>query len=157
MAKPILDRRTVLLVSDDAHTAEELTTALCGSGATVRVASSERAALAALHAEPIDALVCDLEIRFDALAWMKRVRTALDPDKRSVAAIAWSGAQSFLHLTPFRAAGAGFDVHLLTRSPHDTLIEYVRRLTEGLPSGERPIDPAEPVVSATGGPGRGPA
>ena len=153
MAKT-LDRRTVLLVSDDAATAEELTSALSGSGATVRVASTERAALAALQGEPIDALVCDLAIRFDALAWMKRVRSAAEPEKSGVAAIAWSGAQSFLHLTPFRAAGAGFDVHLLTRSPHDTLIEYVRRLTER-DACERVPDVG--VSASSGAPGRGPA
>lgn len=154
MAKPMLERRTVLLVSDDADTAAELETALAESGATVRVASTERAALAALDGEPIDALVCDLAIRFDALAWMKRVRSAAQPEKSGVAAIAWSGVQSFLHLTPFRAAGAGFDVHLLTRSPHDTLVEYVRRLTE--PDAREAAIAA--CVSATSGePGRGPA
>lgn len=138
MSKAILDRRTVLLVSDDARTATELAGALHASGASVRVAADERTAQTVLYGEPVDALVCDLAIRFDAYAWMRRVRGTLDPEKRVVAAIAWSGDQSFLHLTPFRAAGAGFDVHLLTRSPHDTLVEYVRRLTSHEPRRSTP-------------------
>jgi CheY-like chemotaxis protein len=136
-----LTGRTVLLVSDDARITSELGEALLGSGAAVRVATHERGAMGALFAEPIDALVCDLSARFDACAWMRRVRSMLDPEKRVVAAIAWSGDQSFLHLTPFRAAGAGFDVHLLTKAPHDTLIEYVLKLTAHDPRRSAPPPP----------------
>lgn len=125
-----LDRRTVLLVTDDPSTARELGGVLGSSGARVRHAIDGGGALALLHAERIDALVCDLASRFDACGLMKEVRRELDPATRLIAAIAWSGSQSFLHLTPFRAAGAGFDVHLLTRAPHDTLVEYIQRLTD---------------------------
>jgi CheY-like chemotaxis protein len=124
-----LHGRTILVVGDDGSTCDGIADELVEAGATARAAVDGETAARVVATEVIDAIVCDLNARFDVYDWMRKIRALRDEAKSLVPALAISADQSALHLSPYHAASAGFDLHILL-SRRGAVVEYLMRLLE---------------------------
>jgi CheY-like chemotaxis protein len=123
----ILAGVSLLVVEDDAMTAEALQLALEGEGASVVVADTVAAALASFASSPPRAVLSDLKLSDgDGFALIGEIRRLDAEAGRKTAAIAVTGFDSAETRTASRAAG--FDDVVVKPFTLDDLVDRVARL-----------------------------
>jgi DNA-binding response OmpR family regulator len=124
----------VLIVDDQADTAELLQILLGRRGFDVTTASSLAGAVAALEAAPVDVLVSDIDLPdgsgCDLLRQLREVSY--------LPAIALSGHDRAADIR--RGREAGFDEYLGKPVAIDQLVDALRRVAPGLSMGLHPAD-----------------
>jgi CheY-like chemotaxis protein len=124
MPTPAGRKASVLVVDDVPVAADSLAVVLDMRGFAARTAYSGADALAALAAEPADAVVFDLRMPgMDGWEFARRARALADG--RPVALVAVSGLAAAADRA--RSAEAGFDAHLVKPVDPDELVNFLRR------------------------------
>jgi signal transduction histidine kinase/ActR/RegA family two-component response regulator len=126
----LLDGIRVLIVDDEEDARELLRTTLEGYGATVRIADSAAATIAALETAIPDVLVSDIGMAGeDGLALIKRIRRRTPPLGGLVPAIAVTAYAS--PTDRLAALAAGFQAHVAKPYEPSEVASLVERLARG--------------------------
>ena len=122
-------RLRVLVVEDDADTAETTAYLLAAAGHSVCVARNGPAALLEAQADPPDVVLLDLAMpKMDGCEVARRIRAmGLNPRPLLVAVTGYGAAQDHE-----RTSSAGFDAHLVKPADPELLLKLLARFAETL-------------------------